>query len=478
MSTRTRFAPSPTGALHVGGVRTALFSWLLARRDGGAFVLRIEDTDRQRSRPEWTEEIMGAMKWLGLDWDEGPFFQTERTQLYLEAIDRLIASGDAYFCTCPPEDLEARRKAAIEAGQRPAYDRHCRPGVGPGPTPGVAGAVRFAIPLDGEVVIDDAVKGRVVFSNAEIEDFVIARADGTPTYNLCVAVDDADMAITDVIRGDDHLANTPKQIHIYRALGAPLPRFAHLPQVLGMDRARLSKRHAATAVTSYRDLGYDPDALVNFLARLGWSHGDQEIFSREELVAAFDLEHVGKSAGVFNLEKLDWLNSHYLRQRTPARLAAELRPFLENRGTAIPGDDAWLAKMAATLQERSKTLLELAESARYFLSDDLVFDEKAVAKFFVPDNEPVLRDVAERLRALPEWTLAGIEAAFGGTTEKTGRRLGAVAQPVRVAVTGGTVSPGIYEVLDVLGRERSLARLDAALARIAGPSVAGTPPGS
>ncbi|MFM8412527.1 MAG: glutamate--tRNA ligase, partial [Alphaproteobacteria bacterium] len=275
MPTRTRFAPSPTGALHVGGVRTALFSWLLARRAGGAFVLRVEDTDRQRSRSEWTDEIMGAMRWLGLDWDEGPFFQTERTPLYLQAIDRLLASGDAYYCTCPPEDLEARRKAAIEAGGRPAYDRHCRPGFGPGPTPGVAAAVRFAIPPDGEVVIDDAVKGRVVFSNAEIEDFVIARADSTPTYNLCVAVDDADMSITDVIRGDDHLANTPKQIHIYRALGAPLPRFAHLPQVLGMDRARLSKRHAATAVTSYRDLGYYPDALVNFLARLGWSHGDQ-----------------------------------------------------------------------------------------------------------------------------------------------------------------------------------------------------------
>ncbi len=478
MPTRTRFAPSPTGALHVGGVRTALFSWLLARRDGGAFVLRIEDTDRQRSRPEWTREIMGAMQWLGLDWDEGPFFQTERTQLYLQAIDRLLASGDAYYCTCPPEDLDARRKAAIEAGRSPAYDRHCRPGVGPGPTPGVAGAVRFAIPLDGAIVIEDAVKGRVEFANADVEDFVIARADGTPTYNLCVAVDDADMAITDVIRGDDHLANTPKQVHIYRALGAPLPRFAHLPQVLGMDRARLSKRHAATAVTSYRDLGYYPDALVNFLARLGWSHGDQEIFTREELIAAFGLDHVGKSAGVFNPEKLDWLNAHYLKQRTPAELAADLRPFLEERGTAIPGDDAWLAKMAATLRERSKTLLELAESARSFLSDELVFDDKAVAKFLVAENEPVLRDLASRLRALPEWTLGGIEAAFAGTMATTGRKLGAVAQPVRVALTGGTVSPGIYEVLDVLGRDRSLARLDAALARIAGGTTSPRPAGA
>jgi glutamyl-tRNA synthetase len=456
----------------VGGVRTALFNWLHARHHGGTFLLRVEDTDRQRSQAQWTEEILGAMRWLGLDWDEGPFFQTERTAHYLRAIDRLLESGSAYYCTCPPEDLDARRKAAIAAGARPAYDRHCRPGIGPGPTPGVAGAVRFAIPLEGEVVIEDAVKGSVVFANVEIEDFVIARGDGTPTYNLCVAVDDADMAITDVIRGDDHLANTPKQIHIYRALGAALPRFAHLPQVLGMDRARLSKRHAATAVTSYRELGYYPDALVNFLARLGWSHGDQEIFSREELVGSFDLDHVGKSAGVFNLEKLDWLNAHYLKQRTPAQLASDLRPFMEARDVAIPGDDAWLARMAATLQERSKTLLELTESAHWYLSDQLVFDEKAVAKFLVPDNAGVLRDLAAGLGALPAWDTRGIEGVFAGILETSGRKLGALAQPVRVAVTGGTVSPGIFEVLDVLGRERSLARLDAAIARI------GTAPGA
>ncbi len=463
---RTRFAPSPTGALHVGGVRTALFNYLHARHTGGRFILRIEDTDRQRSTLAWVDEILAALRWLGLDWDEGPFFQTERTALYRDAIDRLIRAGRAYPCTCTPQELDAKRKAALAAGSSPAYDRHCRPGAGPGPVAGAPSAIRFAVPDSQEIVIDDLVKGRVVFQSADVDDLVIARSDGSPTYNLCVTVDDIDMGISDVIRGDDHLTNTPKQIHLYMALGAPLPRFAHLPQVLGMDRARLSKRHAATAVVSYRELGYYPDALLNFLARLGWSHGDQEIFGRRELIDAFRLENVGKSAGIFNLEKLDWLNFQYIKARTPEQLAADLRPFLEARGTAIPGDDAWLARMAATLQERAKTLVELAELGRFYLSDDVPIDGKAARKHLTPAIAPMLTELVARLEQIPEWSPGSLEAAFREILTETGTPLGALAQPVRVALTGTAVSPGIFEVLAVLGRDRSIARLRAAIAWI------------
>ena len=458
-SVRTRFAPSPTGALHVGGVRTALFSYLYARHFGGRFVLRIEDTDRQRSTQAWVDEIIGALRWLEIDWDEGPFFQTQRMDLYRETIDRLLQAGRAYRCTCTPEELETKRRAAMQGGGSAGYDRHCRPGFGPGPEAGRPAAIRFAMPVDGEAVIDDLVKDKVVFRNADVDDFVIARSDGWPTYNLVVTVDDADMAISHVIRGDDLLPSTPKQIALYQAVDAPVPRFAHLPQVLGVDRARLSKRHAATAVTSYRELGYYPDALVNFLARLGWSHGDQEVFSRKELIHAFSLETVGKSAGVFNLEKLDWLNFQYLKARSPEELASDLRPFMASRGITVPGDDAWLAKMAGTLRERAKTLGELTDMAGFYLADEIVLDEKASAKFLKPEAAPLLQTITDRLDALPAWSLATIEAVFTDVMAQTGAKLGALAQPVRVAVTGGTVSPGIYEVLDVLGRERSLQRL-------------------
>lgn len=463
-SVRTRFAPSPTGALHVGGVRTALFSYLYARHCGGRFILRIEDTDRQRSTQAWVDEIIGALRWLDIEWDEGPFFQTERLDLYRATIERLLSAGLAYRCTCTPEELDAKRKAAMKGGGIVGYDRHCRPGVGPGPEPGRPSAIRFAMPTDGAVVIDDLVKGRVVFQNAEVDDFVIARSDGWPTYNLVVTVDDADMAISHVIRGDDLLPSTPKQIQLYRALGAVEPSFAHLPQVLGVDKARLSKRHAATAVTSYRELGYYPDALVNFLARLGWSHGDQEVFSRKELVHAFSLENVGKSAGVFNLEKLDWLNFQYLKARTPEQLASDLRPFMASRGMVVPADDAWLARMALTLRERAKTLGELTDSASFYLSDEITIDEKAARKFLKPTAAPLLESVVRGLERLPEWNLAAIESVFAAVLAETGSALGTLAQPVRVAVTGGTVSPGIYEVLDVLGRERTLERLRAAIA--------------
>lgn len=458
---RTRFAPSPTGALHVGGVRTALFSHLMARRSQGSFLLRIEDTDRKRSEDRYTEGILEGLRWLGLDWDEGPFFQTQRSDLYRDAIEKLVASGAAYPCSCTPEELEKHREEAKAAGTRASYDRRCRPGVGAGPVEGRPTSIRMAAPIEGEVVFYDEIKGRIAFASEEIEDFVIARSDGTPTYQLVVAVDDADMEITHVVRGDDHVNNTPKQILIYRALGLEPPAFAHLPLVLGKDKKRLSKRHGAASVLEYRDLGYYPDALVNFLARLGWSHGDQEIFTRDELVEKFAIDDVNPAAGVFDAEKLDWLNAQYLRARAPDELAADLRAFAAREGTELRGDAAWQARMVSTLRERVSTLRELLDSARYYLEDDLVFDEAAVNKLLTPDAGPLLEALIGRLEGLPAWNPEELEAAFRAVADEQGQKLGKLAQPVRVAVTGGKQSPGIFDVLDVLGRERTLARLRA-----------------
>lgn len=456
---RTRFAPSPTGALHVGGVRTALFSQLMARGSDGAFLLRIEDTDRKRSEERFTEGILEGLRWLSLDWDEGPFFQSRRGDIYREAIEKLVGSGAAYPCTCTPEELQKNREEAKAAGRRASYGRHCRPGIGPGPTEGQPSSLRFAVPLEGEVVFYDEIKGRIAFSVEEIEDFVIARSDRSPTYQLVVAVDDADMGVTDVVRGDDHVNNTPKQILIYQALGLEPPRFAHLPLVLGSDKARLSKRHGAASVLEYRDLGYYPDALVNFLARLGWSHGDQEIFTRAELIETFAIDDVGAAAGVFNAEKLDWLNAQYLRARSPEELAADLRGFAAREGRTLRGDEAWQARMVATLAERVQTLKELLESARYYLEEDLVFDEAAVQKLLTPEAGALLEVLVPRLEALSEWTAAALEEVFRGVAEKQGQKLGKLAQPVRVAVTGGKQSPGIFDVLEIVGREWSLTRL-------------------
>jgi glutamyl-tRNA synthetase len=456
---RTRFAPSPTGALHIGGVRTALFSYLHARHTGGRFVLRIEDTDLKRSRPEWVDEIVAALRWLGIDWDEGPFFQSERNEIYRAAIERLVASGHAYPCSCSAEELETRRAAARESGGPAGYDGRCRPGHGPGPIPGRPTSIRFAIPRPGETVVDDLVKSQIRFQNSEIDDFVIARSDGSPTFNLVVTVDDAEMGMTHVIRGDDHVANTAKQVQIYRALGVPLPTFAHLPQVLGPDGARLSKRHAATAVTEYRDLGFYPDALVNFVARLGWSHGDQEVFTRAELVEAFALEDVGASAGVFNLEKLRWLNFQYLKARTPEQLAADLREFNGRRGVEVAFDDRRLARVAETLRDRAQTLLDLSEQAAFYFSSGVEIDPAAAAKVLRADAAPVLRALVQELEGLPQWDQESLQAAFAAVVAKTGMKLGAVAQPARVALVGRTASPGIYDVLEILGRAESLARL-------------------
>ena len=470
MSVRTRFAPSPTGALHIGSVRTALFSFLFARHHGGRFVLRIEDTDRERSTDESTRAIIEGLRWLGLAWDEGPYFQMERMSLYRERAEALLANGAAYRCWCTPDEIEASRQATLQGGRRPAYDRRCRDLPAP-PAGRTAFALRFRTPLTGETAIDDLVKGRVVFDNADLDDFIILRSDGTPLYNFCVVVDDADMRIIHVIRGDDLLASTPRQVLLYHALGATPPAFAHVPQILGLDKARLSKRHGATSVLAYRDMGYLPDALVNYLARLGWSHGDQEIFTRDELVTHFTLENVGRSAGIFNPEKLEWVNFQYMKATPPDELARLVVPFLERAGIPVPEDRAWLARVVETLRERAKTLAELADFCRFYLVDVVEPEPKAAAKHLTAVVGPALADLRAALAAASRWDTAAIEGAFQQTIARHGMKLGALAQPVRVAVTGGTVSPGIYEVLDVLGRERSLARLDRAARALGGSDL-------
>lgn len=459
---RSRFAPSPTGYLHIGGARTALFAFLYAKQHGGTFLLRIDDTDRQRSTQEYLEDILSALRWLGLDWDEGPYFQSQRSALYQEAAERLLREGKAYRCYCTAEEVEAKRQVALAENRKPVYDGTCREYQ---PLAGDTRpfALRFKGPKDGATAVEDLIKGRVVFQNQELDDLIIVRSDGTPIYNFCSVVDDADLQITHIVRGDDHLANTPRQILLFQALGADLPSFAHLPLILGTDRSPLSKRHGATAVRAYREQGYVPDALMNFLARLGWASGDQEIFTRAELIEKFRLEDVGKSPGIFNAEKLQWLNFHYLKERPPMQLAQEVKPFIVQKGYALPADDTWLARAVVTLQPRAKTLVELVDMAQYYFSDALTFDRKAVSKFLPPAALPPLRQLRARLAALPTWSEAEIERVFTGLVEEERLKLGQLAQPVRVALTGGTASPGIFEVIAVLGRERTLARLDHAL---------------
>lgn len=462
--TRTRFAPSPTGYLHIGGARTALFNFLFARHQGGKFILRIEDTDRERSTPEAIEAILDAMDWLGLDYDEGPFYQTQRLPLYHQKVQELLAGGRAYPCICTPSELDAKRALAQKEKRKPAYDGTCRPPEGtiPDLPRDKPYTVRFRSPRQGTTVVKDLIKGDVVFDNRELDDLIIARSDGTPTYNFCVVVDDIDMEITHIIRGDDHLSNTPRQIQLYHAFERDLPRFAHVPLILGTDKARLSKRHGATAVTAYREMGYLPDAVVNYLVRLAWSYGDQEIFSRSELIEKFVLENVGKSAGVFNPEKFLWVNFQYLKTKPLAELAQHIRPFIEAKGYALP-EAARLEKIIASLRERAKTLVELVEAAHYFLSDAIGLDEKAAKKFLTKDAAAPLRALAEKLASLQDFTEPEIERAFAGVLAERSLQMGALAQPVRVALTGGTVSPGIHEVIALLGRERALQRLGRAL---------------
>ncbi|MCX7794591.1 MAG: glutamate--tRNA ligase [Thermodesulfovibrionales bacterium] len=462
---RVRFAPSPTGHLHIGGARTALFNWLFARHNKGVFILRIEDTDRSRSTEEFIEAIIEGMRWLGLDWDEGPYRQTDRLDIYKSYAERLLKDGNAYYCYCSPEELEERRRLALASGRPPKYDGRCRDLKTP--VPGRLPAIRFRMPQSGITVVEDLIRGKVTFDNEQLDDFIIMRSDGTPTYNFCVVVDDVDMRITHVIRGDDHLNNTPKQIHIYKALKYDIPQFAHLPMILGPDKTRLSKRHGATSVMAYRDMGYLPEALLNYLVRLGWSYKDQEIFSREELIEKFTLENVGKSPAVFNPEKLLWLNSHYISTSTNERLYELVRPFLIREGIIredTPIDIQWISRAIATLKERSRTLVELTSSLRYYILEDIEIEEDAKKKFINEKTIEYLKKAKELLGNVEPFTSKNLEEAFKKFTIELGVKLSDVAQPLRVAITGKTVSPPIFDVLEVMGKEKVLRRLEKALA--------------
>lgn len=454
----TRFAPSPTGHLHIGGARTALFNWLLARKLGGRFVLRIEDTDAMRSTAEYTEAILSAMTWLNLDWDGEPIFQSQRAELHRQHILRLVDEGKAYWCHCSPEEIEERRQKAMAAGGKPKYDGRCRE-LGLGPAPGAT--VRFKGTEEGETGWNDLIKGPVVFNNAELDDLIILKSDGMPTYNLAVVVDDMSMGITHIIRGDDHVNNTPRQILLYKALGGALPLFAHVPMILGADKTRLSKRHGATSVMAYKEMGYLPQALVNYLARLGWSHGDQEIFSLNEMKELFDLSSVGRSAGVFNPEKLNWLNSHYIKESPLKDLAELVWPYLESKGYQKPEPEL-LEKIMLTVRERGKTLVELAEKAEFYFQNPPPLDAKAKDKVLTAENLELLKEMKPYLAG--PMSAEDFEGLLRRLAEEKQVKLGAIAQPLRVALTGQTASPGLFEILEILGPEKTLARIEAVLA--------------
>lgn len=464
MTLRTRFAPSPTGYLHIGGVRTALFSWLYARKHGGQFILRIEDTDLERSTQASVNAILEGMSWLGLEYDEGPFYQTQRFDRYKEVIQQLLDQGQAYHCYCSKEELQSMREEQKAAKQKPRYDGRCRHRSAP--RDGVEPVIRFKNPLEGEVVVEDSIRGTVVFQNSELDDLIIARSDGTPTYNLTVVVDDWDMNITHVIRGDDHLNNTPKQMNILRALGAELPHYAHVSMILGADGARLSKRHGAVNVLQYRDEGYLPEALLNFLVRQGWSHGDQEIFSLDEMIELFDLGQVNKAASAFNAEKLLWLNQHYIKTLEPAHVARHLSVHLGALGVD-PSESPALADVVKAQNERAKTLVEMAQNSVYFYKDFEAYDEKAANKNLKAPADGVLNALREGFTALAQWRADALHEVVIRVGEQLDLKLGKVAQPLRVAVTGGTVSPPIDVTLELLGRERTLQRIERALEYIA-----------
>ncbi len=446
--------------LHVGGARTALFCWLYARRMGGKFILRVEDTDRERSTAEAVRVILDGMAWLALDADEGPYYQTQRFDRYREVIRGMLEAGTAYHCYCTKQELDALREQQIARKEKPRYAGLCRERTEP--RPGVTPVVRFRNPLDGAVVVEDVVHGAVTFQNTELDDLIIARSDGTPTYNFCVVVDDMDMGVTHVIRGDDHLNNTPRQMNMLRALGMTPPVYAHVPMILGADGAKLSKRHGAVSVLQYEEDGYLPDALLNYLVRLGWSHGDQEVFTREEMTAAFDIHDVNKAASAFNPEKLLWLNQQHMMRALPAALVPHLRSQLRRLG--IDSDDQRLLEGVILAQrERAKTLKEMAANSRFFFSERIEVDPKAAAKHLTSEGRAMLAQVRALLSGLAQWDAVSINAVLNELATEQQVGLGKVAQPLRVAVTGTAVSPPIDATLELLGRERSLARLDAVL---------------
>ena len=464
MNVRTRFAPSPTGLLHVGGARTALFCWLFARRHSGTFVLRIEDTDRERSTRASIDAILDGLQWLGLDADEGPWFQTDRLAIYRDHIERLLREGKAYRCWCSREDLDAMRDAQRARGEKPRYDGRCRHRTG-SPPAGVEPVIRFANPLDGTVVFDDLVRGTVSFENRELDDLVIARANGMPTYNFGVVVDDLDMDITHVIRGDDHVMNTPRQLNIIAALDATPPRYAHVPMILGADGQRLSKRHGAVGVMQFRDDGYLPEALLNQLVRLGWSHGDQEIFSREEMIAKFDIADVHRAPAAFDYDKLGWLNQHYIRQADGDRLGMLLVEQLERMGVAVSGEVA-ASSLAKIQRDRARTVAEMAEKSRFAFEDYGEFDPGAAKKHLRPVALEPLEAIRARLCAIGRWEPALLHSAVTECAEALSLSLGKVAQPLRVALTGTAASPAIELTLLMVGRDAALARIDRAIAYV------------
>ncbi len=466
MTVRTRFAPSPTGFLHIGGVRTALFSWLYARKMGGQFILRIEDTDQERSTEESVQAILQGMEWLELEPDEGPFYQTHRFDRYKEIIQQLLHKGLAYYCYCSKEELEQMREAQMARKEKPRYNGLWRDS-NETPPPDVQPVVRFKNPLDGEVIFKDMIKGTISVSNSELDDLIIARADGTPTYNLTVVVDDMDMGITHVIRGDDHVNNTPRQINILKALGATPPTYAHVPMILGADGQRLSKRHGAVSVLQYKQDGYLPAALLNYLVRLGWSHGDQEIFSLREMIDLFAVENVNRAASAFNMEKLQWLNQHYIKHTAPEELAPLLAGQLAVLGVGVsePPDLEDVVKIQA---ERAKTMVEMAQASRYFYQDFACYENNAAKKNLKVNILEPLRILTERLRALPnaEWRAETIHASIIAVAEQFDIKLGKLAQPLRVAVTGGGVSPSIDVTVELIGKTRTMRRLEQALTYI------------
>ena len=462
---KTRFAPSPTGDLHIGGARTALFSWLLARHHHGIFVLRIEDTDVARSTQESIQVILDAMTWLGMDWDEGPYYQAQRIGLYREAAEGLLKEGKAFRCYCTPEELEAKREAALKAGVKPKYDRTClhrKPPYPEGPS-----AIRFLSPDEGTTVVDDLIQGQVEFDNTELDDLIILRSDGFPTYNFSVVVDDATMGITHVIRGNDHLNNTPRQIQIYKALSCPLPRFGHVSMILGPDKKKLSKRHGAQSVMEYQKMGYLPQAVVNYLVRLGWSHGDQEEFTLEELIEKFSLEAVGKSPAAINPGKFDWLNAQHMKRMDLGELAGTVLPFLRAKGylTDEPtGREMELLKRAVqSLRERAKTLVEMADLMEFYFRHEIAYEEKASEKFLKKETIYIFEEIIQSLARVENLDKESCHRLIQELSDRRGEPLVTIAQPLRVALTGKTVSPPMDEVMEALGKEEVIRRIQRAI---------------
>lgn len=463
MSIRTRFAPSPTGYLHIGGARTALFAWLYARKHGGKFVLRIEDTDLERSTEESVNAILEGMAWMGLDYDEGPFYQTKRFDRYEEVTQQLLADGHAYRCSCSKERIDKLREEQMAAKVKPRYDGHCRGKDVSADEPHV---IRFMNPQEGAVQFDDLVRGSITVQNSELDDLIIKRTDGSPTYNLSVVVDDHDMKISHVVRGDDHINNTPRQINLYKALGMTIPTFAHVPMILGEDGARLSKRHGATSVIDYRDMGYLPEAVINYLVRLGWSHGDQELFTLDEMISLFDVVNVNKAPSTFNTEKLQWINQQYLKEEDASRVAQLLSVHLGNLGID-PSTGPKLEDVVVAQRERAHTLIELAEVSKFYYKDFEEFDEKMAKKQLRPVAAEVLQTAQADLNALENWDIEPIHDVIHGVAEKLKIKMGKVGTPLRVAVTGGAPSPSLDLTVYLIGKEACNRRIDKALKYIA-----------